>query len=200
MIGHECRYSTYFTKIKDLLAEGAVGTPHVMWCHEFRRPFLKKVNQWIIDARFSGGALVDKNCHHFDLWNWWSGARPVRVSAFGRRSVNVILDHEHEVIDQASVSVEYDNGMLGTLVLCMFAPDREEGLRMGVIGDRGLLETQLERGALACWQRGEPTPPPAVYNFTAEELVGHSGFTEEHAAFFDAIRTRRDLSGTCGTA
>ena len=67
MIGHELRYAPYFYTIKRLIDEGQVGTPYLIWCKEFRGPFLPKVDNWIQDSRRSGGALVDKNCHHFDL-------------------------------------------------------------------------------------------------------------------------------------
>ena len=67
MIGHELRYSAYFAKIKHLIDRNAVGMPHMTWCKEFRGPFQPKSRDWIQDRRKSGGCLVDKNCHHFDL-------------------------------------------------------------------------------------------------------------------------------------
>ena len=54
--------------------------------------FSKKVGNWIQDDRKSGGCLVDKNCHHFDLMNWWVGARPKRVAALGGCAVNRVIE------------------------------------------------------------------------------------------------------------
>ena len=83
MIGHELRYSEYFYGIKRIVDEGKVGRPYLIWCKEFRGPFLPKVDNWIQDSRKSGGALVDKNCHHFDLMNWYVDSKPARVFATG---------------------------------------------------------------------------------------------------------------------
>ena len=80
MIGHELRYSPFFQKIKTLIDAGEIGRPRMVWCREFRGPLRKKSKDWIQDERRSGGGLVDKNCHHFDLMNWWVGARPKRVA------------------------------------------------------------------------------------------------------------------------
>jgi predicted dehydrogenase len=40
--------------------------------------------RWHRDQTNSGGLLVHKSSHHFDLVNWWTGARPEWVSALGR--------------------------------------------------------------------------------------------------------------------
>ena len=70
MLGHELRYSPYFQRIKELVAAGEIGAPQMVWTRELRGPFQKKVGDWIQDDRRSGGCLVDKNCHHFDLMNY----------------------------------------------------------------------------------------------------------------------------------
>lgn len=69
MLGHELRYSPFFQKLKALVDAGEIGRPRLVWTLEFRGPFRKKSGDWIQDDRRSGGALVDKNCHHFDLMN-----------------------------------------------------------------------------------------------------------------------------------
>ena len=120
MIGHELRYSAYFAKIKHLIDRGAVGTPHMTWCKEFRGPFQPKSRDWIQDRRKSGGCLVDKNCHHFDLMNWWLDARPKHVSAFGSNAVNRVIPGPNQVHDHATASWEYANGAKGTLHLSLF--------------------------------------------------------------------------------
>jgi predicted dehydrogenase len=175
MVGHELRYSPYFQKFKALIDAGEIGHPRLVWTREFRGPFQKKSGDWIQDNRRSGGTLVDKNCHHFDLMNWWVGARPRRVSAFGGSTVNFVaaggqvaergvegpeskvqrqdsefrnphsgIGIEAPVLDHASVSFEYENGVRGSLQLCLFArefPDEE--LEMGIVGDRGELRTRI---------------------------------------------------------
>lgn len=144
MIGHEMRYSPYFQRFKALVDAGEIGAPRMVWTREFRGPFQPKSGQWIQDARRSGGMLVDKNCHQFDLMNWWCGGRPARVAAFGRNAVMRVVEPAHQVNDHATVSYEYDNGVLGTLQICLFGRDfPDEELELGIVGDAGSLQTRI---------------------------------------------------------
>jgi predicted dehydrogenase len=191
MIHHELRYSAYFQKIKTLIDSGEIGTPQLMWCKEFRGPFLKKVDDWIQDSRYSGGCLVDKNCHHFDLMNWWANSRPAQVCGFGGNDVVHVVNNQHEVIDHASVSFEYENGVRGSLMVCMFSPKLEADLEMGVVGDAGMLQTRMERDEILQWKRGSAENSPIVHALPARKAGwgAHHGFVEAHAAFFKAVES-----------
>jgi predicted dehydrogenase len=195
MIGHELRYSPFFQRINELVAQGAVGKPHMVWTREFRGPFQKKVGDWIQDERKSGGCLTDKNCHHFDLMNWWVGSRPKRVAAFGGCAVNRVIPGEHQVNDHATVSFEYENGTRGTLQLCMFALDfPQEDLEMGVVGDGGMLVTRISRIEILQWKRGSSQKEPLVHKVNAKFGEGwgsHLGFDEIHQEFITCLRERR---------
>ena len=195
MIGHELRYSPYFVKLKKLVDAGAIGRPHMTWCKEFRGPFQPKSRNWIQDRRRSGGCLVDKNCHHFDLMNWWIGDRPRRVAAFGGNAVNRIITGPNQVHDHATVSWEYENGARGTLHLCLFAHEPpKEDLEMGIVGDAGVLQTNLDRLEILHWQRGKRKGEPRIHKVKAKRGIGwggHLGFAEMHPAFIKAIRTGR---------
>lgn len=189
MIGHELRYSPYFQKIKELVEAGEIGRPRMVWCREFRGPFQKKSQDWIHDARKSGGTLVDKNCHHFDLMNWWVGSRPKKVCAFGGKAVGE--PDEHEVLDHAVVNFEYENGVGGLLQLCMFAPETNgEDLRMGILGETGTIRTSISTIELLVSKHS-----PGQYGITAIPVAAkrgegwgkHLGFDEIHEAFLDAI-------------
>ncbi|MDB1088486.1 Gfo/Idh/MocA family oxidoreductase [Streptomyces sp. ACA25] len=77
------RYSPRNSAVRRLIAEGAVGevtSVHFDWALDtihgadyFRR--------WHRDRASSGGLLVHKASHHFDLVNWWLDARPELVFA-----------------------------------------------------------------------------------------------------------------------
>jgi predicted dehydrogenase len=80
------RYSPRNTKVKELIHGGAIGdvvSVHFEWMLDtahgadyFRR--------WHRDKRNSGGLLVHKSTHHFDLVNWWIDSVPEEVFAWGR--------------------------------------------------------------------------------------------------------------------
>ncbi|NLF75138.1 MAG: Gfo/Idh/MocA family oxidoreductase [Chloroflexi bacterium] len=79
------RYAPAFTKLRELLMQGAVGRPlnvDFSWLLDtyhgadyFRR--------WHREKHNSGGLLVHKATHHFDLVNWWIDSYPAEVFAFG---------------------------------------------------------------------------------------------------------------------
>ena len=79
------RYAPHNTKVRDLIMKDTIGKVtqvHFEWllntshgADYFRR--------WHRDKRNSGGLLVHKSTHHFDLVNFWLGTYPKRVFAFG---------------------------------------------------------------------------------------------------------------------
>ena len=79
------RYAPHNTKVFELIRSGAIGkvtSVHFEWCLDtfhgadyFRR--------WHRDKKNSGGLLVHKSTHHFDLINFWLQTRPATVYAQG---------------------------------------------------------------------------------------------------------------------
>ncbi len=79
------RYSPRNTKIKELIKSGICGditSVHFEWLLDtshgadyFRR--------WHRNKRNSGGLMIHKSTHHFDLVNWWLDSQPELVFALG---------------------------------------------------------------------------------------------------------------------
>ena len=79
------RFAPAYARLRQLIAEGAVGRPLLVdfsWLLDtshgadyFRRWHREKAN--------SGGLLVHKATHHFDLVNWWIDSFPRQVFALG---------------------------------------------------------------------------------------------------------------------
>ena len=55
---------------------------------EHRFPFLEKVNDWNRFNKYSGGTLVEKCCHFFDLMRLLIKSEPIRIMASASQSVN----------------------------------------------------------------------------------------------------------------
>jgi predicted dehydrogenase len=82
------RFAPYVTRVKELLREGAIGrilSVDFEWILDtshgadyFRRWHRRKEN--------SGGLLVHKATHHFDMVNWWLEDEPQTVFATGARN------------------------------------------------------------------------------------------------------------------
>ena len=195
MIGHELRYAPFFQKIKDLVGAGEIGRPQMVWCREFRGPFQKKTDDWIQDNRRSGGTLLDKNCDHFDLMNWWAGSKPKRVCAFGGNAVHRVMEGPHQANDHATVSFEYASKVRGTLHLCLFALDApKEDLEMGIIGETGLLQTRISMMEILQWKHGSRQIEPKVHAVMPPSGLGwgsHLGSDEIHLEFVNCILKKR---------
>lgn len=80
------RYSPRSTKVKELLSQGAIGditSIHFEWLLDTKHG-ADYFRRWHRDKANSGGLLVHKATHHFDLINWWTDAHPQLVYAMGR--------------------------------------------------------------------------------------------------------------------
>ncbi len=79
------RYAPHNTKIKEVLMNGTIGeiySVHFEWLLDIRHG-ADYFRRWHRDKRNSGGLLVHKATHHFDLVNFWLDTRPRTVFAFG---------------------------------------------------------------------------------------------------------------------
>ncbi len=83
------RFTPFASRVKELLASGAIGKIlsgsaewFIDWTHA-REYF----HRWHSRMECSGGLLVHKGTHHFDLLNWFVDDRPIRVSAMGKRQI-----------------------------------------------------------------------------------------------------------------
>ncbi len=128
-MGLQYRFMPTPAAMLEQLATGVCGNTRMVSIREHRYPFLKKIGDWNRFTRNTGGTLVEKCCHFFDLMHLAAGAHPVRVMASGGQDVNH-LDEEYEIdgrmerpdiLDNAFVIVEFANGVRGALDLCMFA-------------------------------------------------------------------------------
>jgi predicted dehydrogenase len=116
-VGMEYRYMRPVARLVEEVRGGAVGRVRMIAIREHRFPFLPKVGDWNRFARNTGGTLVEKCCHFFDLMRLDSAQRPVRVYASGGQDVNH-LDERYagerpDILDNAYAVVDFDAGARG---------------------------------------------------------------------------------------
>ena len=143
-VGLEYRYMAPIAGLLHELRSGIIGNMKMMSIREHRFPFLVKVDNWNRFTKNTGGTLVEKCCHFFDLMNLAVGSRPVRVMASGGQDVNhldeVYNGERSDILDNAYVIVEYANGVRTMLDLSMFAEGGQHEQEITVVGDKGKLE------------------------------------------------------------
>jgi predicted dehydrogenase len=79
------RYNPVHSAVREILASGEigeVGSVHFEWLLDLRHG-ADYFRRWHRDKANSGGLMVHKSTHHFDLVNWWLGSRPETVYAQG---------------------------------------------------------------------------------------------------------------------
>lgn len=200
-IGLQYRYKAqYVEAFQEVFTRKSVGAVQTISVSEYRPPFLDKVEQWNKFNEFSGGTLVEKCCHYFDLINQFAASRPVRVYASGGQAVNfkdlVKDDKPCDIDDHAFVIVDYENGVRANFTLNMFSPDFNEELV--VVGEHArLVATErfsfLQEQATQLQVRVERAEPHASRRVDLNypklvEQSGHHGATFfEHIAFLDQL-------------
>lgn len=81
------RYSPVRTQVKDLLMSGVIGDVHSVDFHWLLDTHhgADYYRRWHRNKANSGGLMVHKATHHFDMINWWLSAIPTSVFASGSR-------------------------------------------------------------------------------------------------------------------
>ena len=124
-VAMEYRYMPPVERLIEHVHADRSGCLAMLSIREHRFPFLGKVGHWNRFTARTGGTLVEKCCHHFDLMRLLVRAEPVRVFASGAMDLNH-RDERYEgatpdIIDNAFVVVDFANGVRASLDLCMFA-------------------------------------------------------------------------------
>ncbi len=197
-VGLEYRYMPPVAALVRAVRDGAVGRPHMIAIREHRFPFLVKVGDWNRFNRNTGGTLVEKCCHFFDLMNLIADSDPVRVFASGGQAVNH-LDERYDgetpdILDHAFVTVEYANGIRAMLDLCMFAEATHHQEELSVVGDAGKVEALIPQNELRRGRRGRHWIGGVDVETVHDDAIAHEGLHHgssyvEHARFCEAIRS-----------
>jgi len=190
----EYRYMPPVVRFLAEIRNGTVGRLHMLAIREHRFPFLPKVGNWNRFERNTGGTLVEKCCHFFDLMRHVIGGEAVRVYASGGMDVNH-LDERYDgerpdILDNAYVIVDFANGVRALLDLCMFAEGSRNQEEIVATGDRGKLECFVPESSVVIGRRH----PRKIERFEVPvdpKLLAagfHHGSTYyEHERFFAAV-------------
>jgi len=143
-VAMEYRYMPPVARLIAAVRDGTVGTLRMLAIREHRFPFLQKVGHWNRFAANTGGTMVEKCCHFFDLMRLIIEAEPVRLYASGGQDVNhldeLYAGRQPDMLDNAYVVVDFANGVRALLDLCMFAEASKDQEEIAAVGDRGKVE------------------------------------------------------------
>ena len=209
-VGLEYRYMPAAARFLEEIRAGTAGSLKMLAIREHRFPFLAKVDNWNRFSANTGGTLVEKCCHFFDLMNLAVGARPLRVMASGGQDVNHLDEiydtpngpKRSDILDNAYVIVDYENSVRCLLDLSMFAEGGPNEQELVATGDVAKVEAFIPSGLVRIGRRGGLPRPNGewtsggVEEFDAshDDRVRFGGFHHgasylEHADFCEAIRS-----------
>jgi len=196
-VGLEYRYMPPVARLIEELATGVAGNIHMVAIREHRFPFLPKVGDWNRFNRHTGGTLVEKCCHFFDLMALLAGAPAVRVIASGGQAVNHIDEiyegEPSDILDHAYVIVEHRNGVRGLLDLCMFAEATHNQEEISVVGEEAKLEVLIPEDVIRIGRRGEHGIGNVEIESVESDSIPYKGQHHgssyiEHRKFIEAVR------------
>ncbi len=200
-VGLQYRYKAAYVEARhEVLARKTLGAIKTIGMSEYRPPFLDKVGQWNKFAEYSGGTLVEKCCHYFDMLNLFAESEPERIYATGTQAVNFTRFEKDgkaaDIDDCAMVVIDYKNGIHASFTLNMFCPHFYEELV--ICGEKGRLvasETfdfqrhnsansrlKVELGELAASRYSD-----VAYTQPIEQSGHHGATFFEHVALADQL-------------
>jgi myo-inositol 2-dehydrogenase/D-chiro-inositol 1-dehydrogenase len=195
-VGMEYRYMRAVSALVAEVRAGTLGRPWMVAIREHRFPFLVKVANWNRFARNTGGTLVEKCCHFFDLMTLIAAQRPLRVYASGGQDVNH-LDERYDgerpdIVDNAFAIVDFAGGARAMLDLCMFAEGSPHEVEITATGERGKVQAFApDSRTVVCLRDGSaPRTQRFALDPTVQTAGAHHGATYfQHLAFQEAVRT-----------
>ena len=128
-------------------AQQATGGVKMLTVREHRFPFLSKIGDWNRFNAKTGGTLVEKCCHFFDLMRLILKDEPIRVMASAGQGFNHLDERYDEeapdIWDHGYVIVDFSRGARAMLELCMFAEGAKYQEEITAIGPKGKIEAKV---------------------------------------------------------
>ena len=133
----QMNYRKRYHKVTELIDAGKIGEPAMLSCVEYRCPFAD-TKTWVWQKAKSGGAIVEKNCHHYGLLDVWAKGKPTRVFATGgQKAITEMCGIKSEVIDNAYVTCDYDSGARSLVGICFLSTKGNHLREFVVMGTKG---------------------------------------------------------------
>lgn len=160
-VAMEYRYMPPLAKFIEM-ADEVTGGVKMLTIREHRFPFLEKVGDWNRFNKYSGGTLVEKCCHFFDLMRLITKSEPTNVMASGAQMVNhldEVYDGEaSDIWDAAYAIFNFENGAKTMLELSMFGEGSQFQEHISALGPKGKIECFIP-GPTRFWPKHLGAPP-----------------------------------------
>jgi predicted dehydrogenase len=145
-VGFQCRSAPPLAAVAERIKAGALGKIAAVTANYNAPASTEKVRagesqdeyrlrNWLWDRALSGDILVEQNIHIIDLCNWLLGARPLKATATGGRT---ILTHFGDCWDNYQVDYTYPGGVHLSFSSTQFGSDNAFDAGLKLYGANGM--------------------------------------------------------------
>lgn len=109
MVGFVRRFDHNHKKIRDVVASGTLGNPHIVKVTS-RDPEPAPIDY----VKVSGGLFADMMIHDFDMVRYLAGSEVTEITAYG----SIMIDErvaQYDDIDTAIAMMKFENGAIGVI-------------------------------------------------------------------------------------
>ena len=190
-IGFNRRFDPNFKRVREMVAAGQIGTPHILRITS-RDPAPPPISY----IQVSGGIFLDMTIHDFDMARYLIGSQVEEVFAAGRVMVDPAIGAAGD-IDTAVITLQFANGTLGTIDNSRRAAYGYDQ-RVEVFGSAGMVCTENNSPHRAVYSDAQGVHAALPLHFFIERYV--ESYIAEMAAFIRCLQddTPPPVSGADG--
>jgi len=178
-VGFNRRFDPNFSRARELVAEGAIGRPHLLRITS-RDPAPPPIEY----IKVSGGIFLDMTIHDFDMARFLMGEEVVEVYASGAVLVDPKIGEAGD-IDTAVVTLRFESGAIGVIDnsrRAVYGYDQ----RVEVFGERGMVRVENPKPHQALVSSADGDHAPPLLHFFVERYT--ESYVRELSAFIQAVR------------
>ena len=178
-IGFNRRFDPNFRKVREMVAEGKIGDPHILRITS-RDPAPPPVSY----IKVSGGIFFDMTIHDFDMSRYLMGSDVEEIYAAGGVLVDPQIGEAGD-IDTAVVTLRFKNGAIGTIDNSRKAAYGYDQ-RVEVFGSGGMVQAQNNTPDSHVYANAEGVHAAKPLYFFLERYT--QSFIDEMKTFSDCVR------------
>jgi len=178
-IGFNRRFDPNFRKVRELVAAGKVGDPHILRITS-RDPAPPPVEY----IKVSGGIFLDMTIHDFDMARYQMGCEVIEVYVAGGVMIDPAIGEAGD-IDTALITLRFENGAIGTIDnsrKAVYGYDQ----RVEIFGSAGMVAVNNNTPDTHIYSNAEGVHTALPLYFFLERYT--ESFINEMRAFIESIQ------------
>jgi myo-inositol 2-dehydrogenase/D-chiro-inositol 1-dehydrogenase len=183
MVGFNRRFDHNFQRVRELVAEGAVGEPHIL--HIISRDPAPPPLAYV---KVSGGIFLDMTIHDFDMARYLMGSEVTELTVVGGVMVDPAIGEAGD-IDTAVITLRFANGAIGTIDNSRRAAYGYDQ-RVEVFGSAGAVRTENDYANTVTLSDAQSVRTDLPLNFFMDRYT--ESYVTELTQFVDCVLAGRE--------